>query len=243
MAHYDSLAPFYDRLMGDRREHADYLGSLLEHHHPRARTLLELACGTGSLLRWLGERYEVTGLDISGPMLEIAAVKAPSARLLQGDMTEARLGARFDVVLCAFDSVNHLESFERWLALFDRAREQLAPGGVFVFDVNTLHKLERLASQPPRAVWFDGEHLLVQGVVEVGPGAFDWTMDVFQHLGGAEYRRVSQTVREVAFPLERIRAALLERFDGIVVHDRGRQQPSEQSDRLHLVCLTGAREA
>jgi SAM-dependent methyltransferase len=243
MGSYDSLAPFYDRLMGDRREHADYLRSLLERYHPQARTLLELACGTGSLLRWLGERYDVTGLDISQPMLEIAAAKAPRARLVQGDMTEARLGERFDAVLCAFDSVNHLDGFERWLALFDRAREQLAPGGLFIFDVNTLHKLERLASQPPRAVWFGGEQLLVQGVVEVGPGAFDWTMDVFERLDGREVLRCAETIREICFPLERVRTALLERFDSVVVHDREQERPTDRSDRLHLVCLTGAREA
>ncbi len=51
MESYEVFAPFYDAVMGDRAEHADYLRSLIEKHHPKAKTLLELAFGTGSVLK------------------------------------------------------------------------------------------------------------------------------------------------------------------------------------------------
>jgi SAM-dependent methyltransferase len=92
MATYDIFAPFYDAVQGDRAEEITYLGSLIERHHPRATTVLELACGTGSVMEQLEPRYELTGVDLSERMLELAAQKLPRARLLQADM--ARLDLR-----------------------------------------------------------------------------------------------------------------------------------------------------
>ena len=45
-------------------------------------------------------RLEVTGLDVSAPMLEVAAEKVPGVRLVEANMTRFALGERFDVVLC-----------------------------------------------------------------------------------------------------------------------------------------------
>ena len=95
MESYDVFAQFYDAVQGDRAEHADYLRSLIEKHHPGATTLLELACGTGSLLKQLEPAYEVSGVDLSEAMLAVAADKVPSARLVHEDMT--RVEPRRDV--------------------------------------------------------------------------------------------------------------------------------------------------
>ncbi len=47
MPGYEVFGRFYDVVMGDRAEHAAYLRSLVEQQHPSARSVLELACGTG----------------------------------------------------------------------------------------------------------------------------------------------------------------------------------------------------
>jgi ubiquinone/menaquinone biosynthesis C-methylase UbiE len=60
MESYDVFAPFYDAVQGDRAEHARYIGSLIERNHPRAEAALEIACGTGSVLKRLQPHYEVT---------------------------------------------------------------------------------------------------------------------------------------------------------------------------------------
>ena len=71
MTSYEVFAPFYDAVQGDRAEHLTYLRELIEKHHPTARTVLELACGTGSILRQLQPHYEVTGLDPSNGRLSM----------------------------------------------------------------------------------------------------------------------------------------------------------------------------
>ncbi len=165
MQSYDTSARFYDPVQGDRANHAAYVRWLIEKHHPTARTAIELACGTGSILVQLQPDFEVTGVDLSGPMLAVAAEKVPEARLVQADMTEVHIGEAFDVVLCLYDSVNHLLDFSQWEALFDRAREHLSDRGIFVFDINTDYQLAELVSQPQQAVWFGDRDLLLIDVV------------------------------------------------------------------------------
>src|SRR5919109_393196 len=57
---YDLFPRFYDGIRGDRLEQARYLRSLFEQHHSSAKTVLELGCRTGSVLKQLHPRYEVT---------------------------------------------------------------------------------------------------------------------------------------------------------------------------------------
>lgn len=236
MSEYDSLAPFYDAVMGDRAAAADHVRSLIQTHHPEARSVVELACGTGSVLERLAPDYEVTGVDLSADMLALAARKLPQARLVQGDMTRVSLGETFDVVLCVFDSINHLLTFDGWEAVFERAREHLSSGGIFVFDVNTPRKLAQLAASPaPLVHWFDDGNLLLLDVVDWG-GDYLWRLRVFEHLGGDRYRLHRSDIPETAFDAARIKQSLADRFDRIWVYDAERSRPSAASQRLHFVC-------
>jgi SAM-dependent methyltransferase len=233
---YDVFAPFYDAVQGDRADHSAYIRSLIEEHHPDARTLLELACGTGSVMKQLASSYEVTGVDRSNAMLAVAREKLPGARLVEGDMTTVDLGETFDVVLCAFDSINHLLLFEEWEAVFDRALAHMNEGGIFVFDVNTEAQLERFSAQPPLSQWFEGTNVMIMDVARTTDGDYLWMVRVFEHIGDDDYRLHAEDVLEAAFPAERIEASLLERFARVEVYDASRPEPSPESARLHFVC-------
>jgi predicted TPR repeat methyltransferase len=223
-------------VQGDRAEHAAYLRSLIEKHHPGAKTVLELACGTGSVLKQLQPHYQVVGVDRSDAMLAVAERKLPGVRLVRDDMTRVGLGERFDVVLCAYDSINHLLRFDEWEAVFDRAAEHLHERGLFVFDVNTEHQLATFVAQPPWTHWFGDDNLMVMNVVDGGDGVSIWSIHVFEHLGDRRYRLHMENIREVAFPADRIKAALLERFRSVRVYDATRSRPSTRSGRLHFAC-------
>jgi SAM-dependent methyltransferase len=233
---YDVFAPFYDAVQGDRADHAAYIRSLIEEHHPEAKTLLEFACGTGSVMKQLASSYEVTGVDRSDAMLAVAREKLPDARLVEGDMTTVDLGETFDVVLCAFDSINHLLRFEEWEAVFDRALAHLNEGGIFVFDVNTPAQLDRFSAQPALTQWFDGENAMIMDVAQTTDGDYLWMVRIFEALGGGDYKLHAEDVLEAAFPLARINAGLRERFAAVNVYDASRPEPSPESARLHFVC-------
>ena len=61
---------------------------------PDARNVLELGCGTGSMLKHLQDAYEVFGVDISGKMLSIARKKVPRAKLFRQNMVDFQIDNR-----------------------------------------------------------------------------------------------------------------------------------------------------
>jgi predicted TPR repeat methyltransferase len=235
MASYDVFAPFYDAVQGDRAEHSAYIRSLIQKHHPQAETLVEFACGTGSVLKQLRPYYRVTGVDLSEEMLDVAAEKVPGVALFRADMTKVDLGERFDVVLCVYDSINHLLRFAEWKAVFTRARDHLDDRGLFIFDINTKQRLTALVREPPWTRWFD-KNLLVLDVCDAGRGLVNWEIRVFERLGESQYRLHAEDIREISFPAEQIRTALSKRFSRVWTYDTRRSRPSAQSERLHFVC-------
>jgi predicted TPR repeat methyltransferase len=135
--------------MGDRAGAAEHLRELIRGAKSNVRNVLELGCGTGSVLKHLQDAYEVSGLDISRKMLSIARKKVRRARLYLQDMADFQIGDRFDVIFCIFDSINHVRRFSDWKKVFALVRRHLSPGGCFIFDINTQRKLERLIAGPP----------------------------------------------------------------------------------------------
>jgi SAM-dependent methyltransferase len=235
---YARFARFYDAVQGDRAEHAAYVRGLIEKHAPGARTVLELACGTGSILKQLEPHYEVTGLDRSVPMLAVAAEKVPDVRLIRADMTQFQLSEAFDVALCLYDSINHLLNFWQWEQVFDLARAHLSERGVFVFDVNTEHQLRVFSEQPPWVHWFGDGDLMVLDVRAESGGVYTWSIKVFEHVGSKSYRLHAEDIPEVAFSAERIKRSLSERFPRVWTYDQRRSRPTARSERLHFVCRT-----
>jgi len=233
---YSAYARFYDSTQGDRAEHATFIRSLLKKHHPRAKTVLELACGTGSILKQLRPDFDVAGVDLSAEMLAIARKKLPGVRLVEGDMRTIDLGERFDAVLCVYDSINHLTRFRDWEAVFARARAHLENGGVFLFDINTEHRLAQFPSGAPLVEWFGDGNLITMVITERPRRGVVWHLNVFERVRGSSYRLHREEIHELSFPAERIRAALRKRFTRIWTYDARRSRPSPRSERLHFVC-------
>ncbi|MGZ4258166.1 MAG: class I SAM-dependent methyltransferase [Gaiellaceae bacterium] len=74
-------------------------------HNPDARTLLDVACGTGRHLEHLRTTFETAGVDADAHMLDIARARLPGVPLSIGDMRDLDLGRRFDVVTCLFSAI------------------------------------------------------------------------------------------------------------------------------------------
>lgn len=156
MRPYDVLAEVYDRWTGenDYTGWAHFLEQFLGEPGPNTR-LLDVCCGTGRLTALLQRQgYDVAGVDGSAAMLaEAAKALSPGTPLLRADLTDGSFDAgilssgpreHFDAALCTFDSVNHFTGDGDLQALFAFVAQALRPGGVFVFDVNTRHKLETI---------------------------------------------------------------------------------------------------
>ena len=114
MREYQQFAQFYDALIGDGSSRSARILEAIDRSNVDATSLLELGCGTGSVMEGLVSIPRLVGLDASAEMLSAATVKVPSAEFLLGDMTDFDLGTTFDVVACVYDTVNHLVNYEAW---------------------------------------------------------------------------------------------------------------------------------
>lgn len=67
-------------------------------------------------------------------------------------MTDFTLPEPVDIVFCVYDSINHLLSFDKWIKTFKQVYANLNPEVLFIFDMNTLKKLEEISNQPAYSV-------------------------------------------------------------------------------------------
>lgn len=141
-AAYDAFAPFYDTLT----VHQDYhwwwsaLLPLAEAAGLRGRRVLDVACGTGKSLGPLVARgWSAVGVDASRGMLAQAGSKlGSSVPLLVHDMRELPVLGEYDLVCSLNDAVNNVLDDHQLVETFRGFRRNLAPGGVVVFDLDTL---------------------------------------------------------------------------------------------------------
>lgn len=150
MQPYEGLAEIYDFVMRhvNYRFWAMYVMDLFRRYRFSPHTILDLACGTGSLaLRLHQHGYKVCGADASPAMLTVARRKANA---LGADIPfwETRLPAvrapgRFDAVLCLYDSINYLLNIDQVRQMLGNVYAVLASDvrsrerGLFVFDICT----------------------------------------------------------------------------------------------------------
>jgi SAM-dependent methyltransferase len=238
MAVYDLLAPHYDAVTGDSAPEAAFLHDIIERRHDQAATLLDLGCGTGGMTALLAGAYQVSGLDISPAMLAMAREKLPGGTpLYLADMTSFRLDASFDVIVCAYQGINHLLSLAAWESSFDRACEHLNRGGLFVFDIITVSQLAQMAAGPAIVQEFAGNYLRIQ--VRTADGlVFDWHIEVYELQLDGRYRLLTQTVALRSFPLADIREALRARFASVEVIRDGQPADPQYEDRIWFACRT-----
>ena len=155
MSSYDFLAGCYDRLTYDvdYAAWADYIEKHVRKNPLPGNTVLDLACGTGSLTRELALRgYEMIGVDQSPEMLAQAAEKNRGVSpvepiFLCQSMERLDLYGTIDACVCCLDSVNYVTDPQKLRRAFARVHLFLTPGGLFLFDINSPAKLEGLDGQ------------------------------------------------------------------------------------------------
>lgn len=114
----------------DYRGESARLAALIDAVHPDARTLLDVACGTGGHLEFLQDRFEVDGLDLDPVQLRAAGRRLRGARLHEGDLATFDLGRTFDVVTCLYGSIGLLRDLEGVRQAIRVMAAHLAPDGV-----------------------------------------------------------------------------------------------------------------
>ena len=145
---YGEIALVYDSLMYDipYEDWAKFIGQNL-----KGRSVLELGCGTGSITEKLCAYYDITALDFSEDMLDIAREKLMKkgrmARFIKGDMRDFKVHKPFENVIIVCDGINYLTSLSDVKKTFLNVFDNLLPGGRFIFDISSQYKLKNMAGQ------------------------------------------------------------------------------------------------
>lgn len=148
---YTDFSGVYDILMDEvpYREWCEYIVSKLRENGIDDGLVLELGCGTGTMTQMLAEKgYDMIGVDRSAEMLQQAMRKRDESGLdilyLMQDMQEFELYGTVRAVICCCDSLNYLTEPEDVRNCFKLVNNYLDPGGLFLFDFNTVHQYRDL---------------------------------------------------------------------------------------------------
>ncbi|MTB64405.1 methyltransferase domain-containing protein [Streptococcus sp. zg-86] len=148
MATYETFASVYDAIMDDSLY--DRWTDFSLRHFPKGKTkLLELACGTGiQSIRFKEAGFDVTGLDLSREMLELAKKRSQEVGVeipfLEGNMLDLSGLASFDMVTCYSDSICYMADEVEVGQVFQEVYNHLNEGGRFLFDVHSTYQMDEV---------------------------------------------------------------------------------------------------
>lgn len=250
---YESFAYLYDQFMSDvpYKDWVDYIEKIWEKHDLKPELVLDLACGTGSVTIELAKRgYDMTGVDLSFEMLDVARMKTAEAGLgsvlyLQQDMREFELYGTVNSIVCICDSLNYLleeEDVEETIGWMDN---YLHPGGLLIFDVNTHYKYkEKLGTGTFTDVREDCAYIWENHYDEEEQvNTYDLTL--FNEEESGLYRRYEEEHYQRAYDIDFLMKAidkagleLVATYDAFTF-----EPPHEKSERIYFVAREIKKEA
>lgn len=133
---YKKSAKFYDALyhFRDYKKASERLNEIVTANNPAAKTLLDIACGTGKHVEYIKDYIVPEGLDINDELLEIARERCPGVEFHLSDMTDFILNKKFDVVTCLFSSVAYVRTIENLKKAVRAMTNHLNPGGLLIIE-------------------------------------------------------------------------------------------------------------
>lgn len=240
MSAYTALARFYDSLTGDvpYGAIADYYESVFRRGGIPVKTVLDLACGTGTMTCLLAQRgYEMIAADVSDEMLSVAAAKTLELKnrplLLNQPMEKLDLYGTVDAVVCTLDGINYAPP-DKLPEILRRVHLFLEPGGLFIFDVHTPSKLHKLDGE----VFVDETDdvfCVWRAELDTEENACRYGMDIFAR-EGRKWTRSREEHIEYAYDAAKLEKLLLDAgFERVVIGgDMTGQAPTEADERLFI---------
>ncbi len=133
MAEYDLLADLYDL----EYTHDHDLPFWLALAEREGGSVVEWGAGTGRLSVPLAAAgFDVTAVEASKAMIEQGRAKGATVEWVHGDVRSVKLGRRYKLGVCAFNSFLCLRSQEDALVFLRNAREHTEAGGLLGVEVS-----------------------------------------------------------------------------------------------------------
>lgn len=216
MSDYSFFARYYDGLTQnvEYERRAERISALLLSYGVESGTVLDLACGTGTLTALLSEKYDMIGVDASPDMLAQAQNRAfesgKNILFLCQQMQELDLYGTVNAAVCTLDSINHLTEPDDVKATFQRLGTFIEPNGVFIFDVNTVYKHRQILGNNSFVYETPEVFCVWQNCLDEETDTVDIMLDFFEENEDGTYERSSEDFSERAYELNDIVAWLNE---------------------------------
>lgn len=266
MEAYTDFASVYDIFMDDTpyEEWASYIMDLLEEYGvakgdlPEAESarqkalavernvVVDLGCGTGTLTELLADRgCDMIGIDASQEMLNIALEKRERSGkeilYLCQDMRELELYGTAGAVISVCDSLNYLLEEEEMLRVFRLVNNYLYPGGVFLFDFNTVYKYETVIGDSVIAENREDCSFIWENYYDAEGQINEYDLTIFARTENQDgediFRRFTETHYQRGYTLEEMRG-MVEKvgMEFVRAEDADtRGEVREESERIYVI--------
>ena len=241
MEAYTEFAQEYDRFMDNVPYEAwcEGISKILTEHGISEGLVLDLGCGTGTMTRLLRQKgYDMIGVDASAEMLEIARNHPDEGILyLQQDMREFELYGTVAAVVCVCDSLNYLLEEEDLAEVFSLVHNYLDQNGVFIFDMNTIHKYRDLIGDATICENREEGSFIWENYFDEGEMVNEYDLTLFIRDEDGRYSKYEETHYQKAFEISEVLKAVKEAgMELVAVYDAFTREPvKETSDRVYFV--------
>ena len=253
---YTGFAAVYDIFMDNipYEEWCGYLHGLLKEYGVEEGLLLDLGCGTGTLTRLLADRgYDMIGVDLSDEMLEIAMEQESEEPrgilyLLQ-DMREFELYGTVRAIVSICDSMNYLMEYEDLVQVLRLVNNYLDPGGVFIFDLNTIYKYRDTMGETTIAENREEGSFIWENYYDEEEMINEYDLTLFIREDDGRYQKYEETHFQRAYDLDEVKQAITEAgMEFVAMYDAfTKDAPKPDSERVYVIArecgkIAGAQE-
>jgi SAM-dependent methyltransferase len=244
---YDIIAPFYDKVNGDidYSAWADFIETIISReYNGQPELVLDLGCGTGRMTLELAKRgYDMTGVDVSPEMLDIARNNGEKAGFsdkilwLCQDMCEFELYGTVDITVSCLDCINHILKPAELAECFKLVHNYLIPDGLFIFDINGKNKFETVYADNSYVMENETSLCTWQNFYNSKNGICDFYITVFEEDGFGKYNRFDDVQSEKMYTVRSIKQSLSKcGFEFIGAYrDFDFSDASDKDDRIYIV--------
>ncbi len=236
---YESFAQVYDTFMDEvpYDEWAECLTGELRKHGIEDGLVLDLGCGTGQITKRLAlAGYDMIGVDLSADMLQIAQERKGDLDILYllQDAREFELYGTVRAVISTCDSLNYITDREDLLKVFRLVNNYLDPGGLFVFDMNSVHYYRDICADNTFAESRDECSFIWENSYDPQDRINEYDLTLFVRTQEGLYERTAETHCERAWSVEEIHELIEEAglvFEGIS-EAYSCEEPDENTERI-----------
>lgn len=204
--------------------------------------VLDLGCGTGTLTELLyGRGYDMIGVDLSQEMLGAALAKkersGSSILYLCQDMRELDLYSTVGTVVCVCDSINYLLEEREVEEVFTLVNNYLYPGGLFIFDFNTVYKYGQVIGDTTIAENREDCSFIWENYYHQEEKINEYDLTIFVKEQGGLFRRFEETHYQKGYTLEEMKG-LIEKagLELLLTLDADtHEMPCDSSERIYMI--------